>query len=792
MKLIQLSIRTLYRFKIYTAINIFGLALSLACVIVIFHYVMQENSVDSYSPAKDRIGLLVQEYKDNVNKTAVIGGAFDDAGIEAMSSFMWLNKDYIAIDKEHMDVETIVADSLFIKATDLPMKYGKAESWYSHPQTTFITEDLSLKLFGTINPIGKVIQYSTGDPLTVTGVISMEGGKRSLHFDMLVPESLQEFWDFQFPMNIALIRPEVTFNDINKRHATFLPSSTGGGAVDSRYQLLPMREVYFHPAIDIWQNMLQKGNLTHMYLLILVAVLILIVGVFNFMNLYTVVLLKRSKEFGLKKIFGSNSKQMFSQLYAENFCLTLISLFIAWFLVEISAKPLNQYLEVTQQSAFMFDAGISIVFLCLLPLITSIYPYIKYGYNTPIRSLQEIYTGEKSTMIRNSYLSIQYIVTFTLIVVSLFFVKQLYEMTHQDLGYHTESIIKANFERYERKQATTEDEYLKQKDLRKSSEERIRTAMNASPLFAAWNYSLSPYEYFTETPAHFRKLNDANYQSLYCIPITDNEMMFHGFHLIEGRLWDADVDHEGDAKLILNRKAMQLYELKEIADNQLEPQQPLWPRKDLSPYQIVGVVEDFYCGHLSKPILPMAFTYGKTYLPQIPLQASIIPGHEVEAIAFLEKLHHETADGAFNYVLAKNEVENLYKSDKQAAIVYSFFAFIAILISSVGLFGLSLFDIRQRYREIALRKVNGATIKEILPLLLKKYAIILAISFCVAIPISFWGITTYLEDFAYKASISWWIFGIAATIVSLISILTLCYQVKKAVEVSPIVIMKNK
>ena len=212
----------------------------------------------------------------------------------------------------------------------------------------------------------------------------------------------------------------------------------------------------------------------------------------------------------------------------------------------------------------------------------------------------------------------------------------------------------------------------------------------------------------------------------------------------------------------------------------------------MSPYQIIGIVEDFYCGHLSQPVLPIAFIYGETYLSQIPLQAKIAPGHQKDAVAFLENLHNYNADGAFNYTFAKQEVENLYKSDKQITITYSFFAFMAILISSIALFGLSLFDIQQRYREIAIRKVHGATHKEILLLLLKKYIIILAMSFLIAISISYWGITIYLKDFAYKANISSWLFIIAAIIISLISILTLVYQVKKAARQNPAEVIKSE
>ena len=215
------------------------------------------------------------------------------------------------------------------------------------------------------------------------------------------------------------------------------------------------------------------------------------------------------------------------------------------------------------QSNGMFSVVMTLVMLILLPLAASAYPFFKFRYNTPIHSLRRIYSTGKSSVVRNLYLSTQYIVTFILIVASIFFAKQLYEMTHVDLGYDTDAIVKVYFERYERKLPTTEAEYLKQVALRKSSKENISIAMNASPLFTAWNYSLSPYEYFTESPAMFRQPGEADFKQLYCIPITAQEMQFHGFHLSQGRLWNADIDHEGEAKLILNRKAMQLFGLED-------------------------------------------------------------------------------------------------------------------------------------------------------------------------------------------------------------------------------------
>lgn len=149
-------------------------------------------------------------------------------------------------------------------------------------------------------------------------------------------------------------------------------------------------------------------------------------------------------------------------------------------------------------------------------------------------------------------------------------------------------------------------------------------------------------------------------------------------------------------------------------------------------------------------------------------------------------------DGTFEYTFVQDEISNLYREDRQITIIYSSFALLGILISSLGLFGLSLFDIQQRYREVALRKVNGAMMKDILPLLLRQYILILGASFVIAIPLAYWGINVYLENYAYRTDISWWLFALAAIIVLLISLVTLIYQVRKAIAINPATILKGQ
>lgn len=795
MRIIQLAIRTLCRFKMYTVINIVGLALSLACVILIFHYVQREITVDSYTPNQSRIGFLARYDQSQPNSPAIIGGDFTDPDIELFSDFIWYSKDMVTVNREVIDAEVIVADSNFLKVMDFPMLYGHSSSLSDSPQSTIISESFARQLFGRANPIGEKIVYSTGDPLTITGVISDQGVKRSIHFDLIVSMQLQEDWVGSFPMNVALIKPGADFASINKRHDGYEPSPQG--PTKNRYQLLPMEDVYLNSSVDTYHKMLLQGNKSYLKQLSWVGALILLVGIFNFMSLYTLILLRRGREFGLKKIFGNNSSGLFVQLYIENLFLTSFSLLMCWFLLEIFSGFIASSLNIVPGSDLRYDWMLSLILLFILPLLAVIVPFFRYRYATPVHSLKKMYIGGKSTVSRNLYLGVQYIVTFVLIVISLFFVKQLYMMTHQDVGYTTDHIISASFQIYDRKTPTSREEFDASINRRKRSYTQIEAQMNASPLFSSWAFTVAPHHYqldrLDENGLPFRRSNQSDYQPIAVLPTSTANFNLLGFRPIAGRMWNDSLDHEGDAKLILNRKAMELFGFTSLDGAEIQPQHPVWPRKDTAPYRVIGVIEDFYCGHLSKPIYPIAYyLYNDALSDDIPILARIVSGKKQEAIAFLDKLHRETVDGSFDYTFATDEIRELYKTDRQIAIVYSAFTLMAILISSLGLFALSLFDIRQRYREIALRKVNGATTKDILPLLLRKYALILGGSFLVAIPLSYWGIYIYLKDFAYQSTISWWLFALAAVTVSLISFATLIYQVNKAAKMNPAEVIKTE
>jgi ABC-type antimicrobial peptide transport system permease subunit len=200
-------------------------------------------------------------------------------------------------------------------------------------------------------------------------------------------------------------------------------------------------------------------------------------------------------------------------------------------------------------------------------------------------------------------------------------------------------------------------------------------------------------------------------------------------------------------------------------------------------------VKDFDYLHLSQKSDPVIFYFSKGS-PYDPLIASIVPGRTQDAIAFLQNLHEETVGGEFTYSFVEDEVNEMYKEDKKIASIYSFFTFIAIFISTLGLLSMSLFDIQQRRKEIAIRKINGASLYDVIRLLLKKYLWSVAGSFIIAAPVALFAINRYLEDFAHKAPVSWWLFAVAVVITAGISLLTLIYQTLKAAGQNPANVVK--
>jgi hypothetical protein len=429
-----------------------------------------------------------------------------------------------------------------------------------------------------------------------------------------------------------------------------------------------------------------------------------------------------------------------------------------------------------------------------LPLLTSLFPYYYYRYTTPVRSMQRLTKGGRATVSRRLFLFFQYTITFFIIILSLFFVKQLNYLLSMDVGYRTQAVIKAPF--IPQRENYSDPDWEKRREVENRLKDEIKQKLDASPLLSGWISGSSPNS--RNFGSEFRKPG-GEFQTMTMLHSDEKWLKLFDIQLAEGRMWDPE---QGDDffsyKLIVSESALKLFEITDYREALLEPVQRIWwstgreeEMKTNPPYRIVGVVKDFYTSHLSQPQHPIAMYYSTDGFYETII-ASFTPGKEKEVIELMKKTHDETVGGEFTYSFVKDEVAAVYKDDKRVATIYSLFSLIAIVISSLGLFSMSLFDIRQQRKSIAIRKINGATTREMMSLLLRKYILLLSVSFVVAIPLSLLAIFRYLEDFAFKAPVSWWIFALALLITGGISLLTLIKQIHKASNSNPAETIKTE
>ena len=795
MKTLIYAIRFLTRSKSYTIINLLGLAFSLACCIILMRYIHRELTVNDFE-GKERIFLVTNEYDSREPDFGNISGygskPFTDeqghSAIEASADFHIKKDDFITKDEKRFNTQTMIVSENFLDILPFHLVSGKREM--SSPNDVVISQKFAQKLFGNEHPIGQTFLSSANKSVTVVGVVDTEMPRSSFEFDLLLPISHKEgHWGLMF-YSLARLQAGHDYQLLNqKEEVVEFPGMQQRGIQPFRSQLFPLTDFYFDTTINV-HGWTQHGNKQSIIILGIIIALLFGVGLFNYTNIQTVLTLKRGREFGIKKVFGAGQGQVFIQLWVENVLIIFGALMLTGLFVEVVSVLLASGLDMQELAPdYRYTLTIMGALLLILPILVTIYPFLRYSLSAPITSLRSVTIGGKSIVSRSLFLMMQYIITSGLIVFSTFAIKQLHGMLHADLGFRPENIMQCTFLSYNN--SMDFEEMWKQN---KKKAAVIVEKLKASPLVEQWDFARSPLEL---TPfVSFQKKGEEN-------AYTDAAFGYYsrkffdmlGIPVKEGRMWIDSLDMAEDYHtqlILINETAQKTYGITDISKESL--QNRTGPNRN---YKIVGVIGDFQVRHLSQKPFPLvcAFEPERFYTGRMDGKVYIKfhPANKQQLIDYMTEVHREVmGEGEFEYTFLENEIEKLYAEDYRTASIYSIFALIALLISCLGLYGISLYDVRQRYREIALRKVHGATLRDLLVLLTQKYAYLLIASFVISIPMSYAAIRYYLQDFAYQESVSWWIFALSAIITTGISYATLIGHTIRAANIDPAVVMKSE
>lgn len=807
MKNLKLALRSLLNFKLYSIINIIGLSLCLACVIVIFRYVYGEISMDRFNSKLDRLyATYIQIESDvqnqyfsglsNRNNDKTFVDLREHPAIETSTTFVFLPENEVKVDNKLYTISTIAGDEEFMNVLDFPILAGNID--LSQPELAGITKEYATRLFGKEDPLGQKIRLDSGKEVTITGIIDKTSSRSTIQFDLLVSKNLTKHWS-RMENTIILLYPNQDYKKINEEYGEFFPQSSYSGQ-NTRYQLFPYKDIYLN-SNNIGTYCYTTGSKTNIILLFTVGVLILLIGIANFINIYLAVVMRRGREFGMKKVFGASGENIFSQLFLENFTLVGIAVILGLSITELFSPLIRNLLGFEQIPFISFDFTLAGIILLILPFITTLFPYLRYRYQMPITSLHSVGKTGGRGISRRIFLVFQYCLTLFMIILSIFFNKQLFSILNTDPGFRTQDII--HLPPFIKSQSdygiyVSDEEWQAQKDKTENIKQEIIQRLNETPLFLKWTFGDSPVK--TNTHDVPFRLEGEDFKKLTLNYACHQWMNIFDIQLVDGRLFDKEKDKWGEYTMIVTESALKHYNISNWREAKLQPERRLWWSYKLSaeesesnpPYQIIGVVKDIKGSYLGEEIYPNIFTYNEAGPERADFFGLIAPGKHQEAIIFLQKLQEETVGGEFIYSFLEDELKALYDEDKKVATVYTIFTIIAIIISMMGLFSMSLFDVQQRYNEIAIRKVNGATTYNIISMLLKKYISFLLLAFVISSPAAWFIITRYLENFAFKTPISWWIFALALVITTSISLLTLIFQTGKAAKTNPAVVIRNE
>ena len=798
MKTLKYAARHLARAKAYTLINVVGLALSLGCCILLARYLHREYTTDTHCVDRGRVVIPLQDIDGNVYPSILHPDwvtldttYITDSQVQERCRLILLQDDLVQRGESSHQAHVLAADSSFFHLFRYPVQVGEAA--LHAPTDAVLTEAFARRLFGHENPVGQVLDYA-GHEVTVRGVIGEPACKTTLHFDLVVAYDLSDEWG-RMPWELVHVLPAVDLPAINRQAHIYRPVKAAGDwypvGKQIRQQFLTLEEFYFDQTStdEDTRLMRSQGNLRYLHLLAGVAVLLLLVGMLNFVNLYMVLMMKRSKEYGIKKVFGLHRLPLFAQIYTENFLLCAGALLLAGVVVE-AGQPLLNRLAGDLIGYTAFDAWLMPGFLVLFPLLTSLYPYLRYNYRPPLLSLRTIGTSRQSVTVRMGFLFGQYLVTLLLLVLSVYFVRQLHQWLDTPPGFRTEDIVHVNLKFQSKNYSVGEEQSKAERARMREMANRMKACPYVNQALPVSKDGVLHQGFLSAlTNDHGQQVElstffvPTGFFDLYGIPVLEGSVEGEGYHMV------------------LNRRAMEMFGYQHREEAFVRSESPLWifvaadgkimeGGTELMP--VTAVVEDYCNGHLSLGRKPMAFiveenTGGDEWA------LSVVPGHERDLHDYLRQTVQEVYHGDdFSFTPLADQVAALYDDDRRVAWVSTAFALIAIVVSCLGLLGVSLFDLRQRYREIAIRKVNGAKRGDLYRLLFRKYAMVLGAAFVVSVPVAWYIVHRYTADFVVRLPLSPWIFLVALAVVALLSLGTLWWQVRRAAGTNPVEALKRE
>jgi putative ABC transport system permease protein len=776
---IKLAIRNFYKNKAYSFINITGLAIGLAVFIMIMLYVQFQYSYDNYNKKADRIYRTVWESKgagswlESAEVPELLGPALVEQ-LPQIESFVRIDKYYPKNalvsykDKRFYETGFLLADSTFFNIFTFRFVKGDPANSLKNPNSIVITSSIAKKYFDDKNPIGKVLTFDNENKYTVTGVIEDVPENSHLHFNFVGLKSKwsNARWYMFGSYTYILLKKGYFANDVKSLLPAFIdrnvkynnkkmPSET------TAIELQPLRSIHLHS--NAAQEIEPNSDIKYVNIFIAIAFLILIIACINYTNISTSKYLRRVTEIGVRKTLGAKKRALIFQVLTESILLSFISAVLAIGLVELLSGIVSNYTGINipalkyqnNYELFFFLSGIALI----TGILSGAYPAFYVSRFPAAQILRKTVSHLPLRFnMRKILIVFQFAVAVLIITATVIFFTQLHFIETKRLGFDKENVIVIK----DPAQALYDNYNVFKNDLVENSQIVSVSSGDVPGQEANMIFSFGENGKALEI-----RIDDVDYDYLKTL----------GINLKEGRTFNTYAD---TSNLIINEKCAEIVNMKNNNIIGLKIGQTF----KLPMGKVVGVVKDFNISSLREKIIPIAFRFRPEEHADVMVR--IRPNSIKEAINEINTSWNKfVKDRPVQYSFLNDDLNRLYASDENIARLFGLFAFIAIFIACLGLFGVSSLVTEQRTKEIGIRKIMGASTKEIVYLLSKEFAFWVLISNVISIPVAYYFMNKWLQDFAYRITLNGWIFLIIALSSLFISLVTISFQSIRAANTNP-------
>jgi len=792
--------RNLLKNKTFSFINITGLAIGLACFLLIALFVLDELSFDKYNEKADRI------YR--INADLKFGGA--DLHFPLSSDMMGqvLKKDYPQVedyvriysssgnklikkgDAFINEFNVAHADSTLFNVFTLPAIAGDTRTALNQPNTVVITEKMAKKYFGTTDAVGKTLETNDNGKTIykVTAVIKDIPQNSHFNFEFFFSmKNVNYNWGRFLSHNFhtyLLLRPGTDYKVFEKNFAQYedkyvLPEAKQFMQIKSmdefkkagnllEYSLIPLTQIHLYSNRQF--EFMPPGNIQYVYIFSAVALFILLIACINFMNLTTARSAKRAKEIGIRKVLGTERKELITQFLVESILMVVLSMVIA---IAIAMLVLPVFNDVAGKNMTMLSlfSPIILPLLIALPfavgLLAGSYPAFYLSAFKPIEVLKgKLKLGGKSGGLRSGLVVFQFFASIVLVIGTIIIYRQLHYIQTKNLGFNKEQVLIVN-DAY----ALNNNIDAFKNDVTKLSGVQSGTISSFLPVSSSSRSDNS----FSKTPV----MDAKNGFDMQVWNVDYDYLKTMGMQMAKGRNFSKDFGSDSNA-VIINETTAKILGYDDPVGKRIYT---LLGQAQTTSYNIIGVVKNFNYESLKETVGPLSLFLGKsTGLASFKVNATNIP----EVLNEVESKWKTMAPGKpYSYRFLDAAFTDMYKDEQRIGKIVMIFSVLAILIACLGLFGLSTFIAEQRTKEIGIRKVLGASVQSIVQLISKEFMILVAIAFIIAVPVAWWAMSKWLTDFAYRVNMEWWVFALAGALALGIALATMSFQAIKTALMNP-------